>query len=81
MGVVIVAISVSSLYAGGLPKWLAWCGVIAGIVTILRPAIVTQIPLFIVSFQPMFLWIAALSVFLLVARPQKPLIEPHASTM
>ena len=81
LGVVIVAISVCCLYAGGLPKWLAWCGVIAGIVTILRPAIVTQIPLFIVAFQPMFLWIAAVSVFLLVARPQKPLIEPHASTM
>ena len=33
--------------------------------TILRPVLITEIPLFIVSFQPMFLWIAALSVFLL----------------
>lgn len=81
LGVVIVAISVSCLYAGGLPKWLAWCGVIAGIVTILRPAIVTQVPLFIVAFQPMFLWIAAVSVFLLVAHSHKPPIERDASTM
>ena len=65
LGVVVVAISVSSLQAGGLPKWLAWFGVIAGIVTILRPVLITQIPLFIVSFQPMFLWIAAVSVVLL----------------
>jgi hypothetical protein len=72
LGVVIVAISVCSLRAGGLPKWLAWCGVIAGIVTILRPALITQVPLFIVAFQPMFLWIAAVSVFLLLSRPQKP---------
>jgi hypothetical protein len=67
LGVVIVAISVSSLHAGGLPKWLAWFGVMAGILTILRPALITQIPLFIVSFQPIFLWIAAVSVFLLGA--------------
>ena len=67
LGVVAVTISVSSLLAGGLPRWLAWFGVIAGIVTILRPVLITQIPLFIVSFQPMFLWIAALSVFLLRA--------------
>jgi hypothetical protein len=66
LGVVIVAVSVSSLRAGGLPKWLAWFGVIAGIVTILRPLLITQIPLFIVSFQPVFLWIAAVSVVLLL---------------
>lgn len=71
LGVVIVSISLSCLYAGGLPKWLAWCGVITGVVTILRPAIITQVPLFIVSFQPMFLWIAAVSLFLLVARAQR----------
>jgi hypothetical protein len=66
LGVVIGAISLSALQAGGLPRWLAWFGVIAGIVTILRPVLITQIPLFIVSFQPMFLWIAAVSVVLLL---------------
>ena len=68
LGVVIVAVSVSSLRAGGLPRWLAWFGAFAGVVTILRPLLVTQIPLFIVSFQPVFLWIAAVSVALLGAR-------------
>jgi hypothetical protein len=68
LGVVIVAVSVSSLRAGGLPRWLAWFGVFAGVVTILRPVLITQIPLFIVSFQPVFLWIAAVSVVLLGAR-------------
>ncbi len=69
-GVVIITISVSSLHAGGLPRWLAWFGVIAGIMTILRPVLITQIPLFIVSFQPMFLWIAAVSLVLVrVGRP------------
>jgi hypothetical protein len=67
LGVVIVASSVSSLHAGGLPRWLAWFGVIAGTVTILRPLLITQIPLFIISFQPTFLWIAAVSVVLLSA--------------
>lgn len=67
LGVVIVTVSVSSLRAGGLPRWLAWFGVIAGIVTILRPVLITEIPLFIVSFQPVFLWIAAVSVALLGA--------------
>lgn len=71
LGVVIVTISVSALHVGGLPKWLAWFGVIAGIVTILRPVLITQIPLFIVSFQPMFLWIAAVSVVLLGARSRR----------
>ena len=67
LGVVIVTICVGSLYAGGLPRWLAWFGVIAGVVAILRPVLITQIPLFIVSFQPVFLWIGAVSLFLLGA--------------
>jgi hypothetical protein len=65
LGVVIITVSAVSLRAGGLPRWIAWLGVIAGIVTLLRLALVTHIPLFIVSFQPTFLWIAAVSVVLL----------------
>jgi hypothetical protein len=73
LGVVIVTVSVSSLRAGGLPRWLAWFGVVAGIVAILRPALITQIPLFIASFQPVFLWIAAVSIVLLVSGRRRPI--------
>lgn len=64
LGVVIVTVSAITLRSGGLPTWLAWFGVAAGVVTILRPALVTHIPLFIITFQPTFLWIAAVSVVL-----------------
>lgn len=80
LGLVIVVISVSSLRAGGLPRWLAWFGVIAGIMTILRLVLITQIPLFIVSFQPVLLWIAAISVVLLTAGTRRPPIEGAGST-
>jgi hypothetical protein len=80
LGVVIITISVSSLHAGGLPRWLAWFGVIAGIVTILRPVLITQIPLFIVSFQPVFIWIAAVSVVLLITGARRLPIERAGST-
>lgn len=66
LGVVIITVSAVSLRAGGLPRWLAWFGVLAGIVTIVRPAFITDVPLFIVLFQPTFLWIAAVSVVLLL---------------
>lgn len=65
LGVVVITVSAMSLRTRGLPRWLAWFGVITGVVTILRLALITDIPLFIVSFQPMLLWIAALSVVLL----------------
>lgn len=71
LGVVIVTVSAVSLRAGGLPRWLAWLGVIAGIATILRPAIITDVPLFIALFQPTILWIAAVSVVLLVPRRRR----------
>ena len=65
LGVVIVVVSAMCLRAGGLPRWLAWFGVITGIVTILRPALITDVPLFIATFQPTFLWIVAVSLVLL----------------
>ncbi len=65
LGVVIVTVSAVSLRGGGLPRWLAWSGALAGVVTILRPGLITQIPLFIAAFQPTFLWIAAVSFVLL----------------
>lgn len=62
---VVITVSAVSLGGSGLPRWLAWFGVVAGIVTILRPGLVTHIPLFIAAFQPTFLWIAAVSLVLL----------------
>ncbi|MDQ0576981.1 hypothetical protein [Agromyces albus] len=71
LGVVIITVSAVSLRAGGLPRWLAWFGVVAGIATILRPVLIADIPLFIASFQPTLLWIAAVSVVLLVWRARR----------
>lgn len=65
LGVVVITVSAISLRTRGLPRWLAWFGVISGVVTILRLALITDIPLFIAAFQMMFLWIAAVSVALL----------------
>lgn len=65
LGVVIVAVSTACLASGALPRWICWFGVGAGIIAVLRPSVVTQVPLFIASFQPVFLWIAAISVVLL----------------
>jgi len=65
LGVVIITVSGASLRGDGLPHWLAWFGVAAGVVTILRLAFIAHIPLFIATFQPTFLWIAAVSVVLL----------------
>jgi hypothetical protein len=65
LGVVIVALSTAWLRDGGLPRWLAWFGLVVGAVAILRPAVITHIPLFIATFQPTFLWIAAISLVLL----------------
>jgi hypothetical protein len=70
LGVVIVTVSALSLRAGGLSRWIAWFGVIAGTVTVLRPALITHIPLFIATFQPTFFWIAAVSVALV--RSERP---------
>ncbi|MEP7035129.1 MAG: hypothetical protein ABI934_06045 [Actinomycetota bacterium] len=64
LGVVILALSVAWLRDGGFPAWLAWLGIVSSVVTMLRPAIITHVPLFIASFQPTFLWIAAVSIVL-----------------
>ena len=75
-GVVIVALSTAWLRDGGTPRWLAWFGLAVGAVAILRPGVVTHVPLFIASFQPAFLWIAAVSLVLLhrsrVSTPRRP---------
>ncbi|WP_307040537.1 hypothetical protein [Agromyces ramosus] len=75
LGVVVITVSVVSIRVGGLPRWLAWFGAIAGVATILRPVIITEVPLFIASFQPTFLWIAAVSVVLLLERSRRPVAQ------
>lgn len=65
LGVVILTLSVAWLRDGGFPPWLAWLGIVSSVVTILRPALITHVPLFIALFQPTFLWIAAVSIVLL----------------
>jgi hypothetical protein len=65
LGVVIVVLSAAWLRDGGAPRWLAWLGLVVGVVAILRPALITNIPMFIASFQPTLLWIAAVSIGLL----------------
>ncbi len=65
LGVVIIALSAAWLRDGGFPRWVALFGLVMGGVAVLRPAVVTHIPLFITSFQPTFLWIGAVSIVLL----------------
>lgn len=65
LGVVVAVLSASALRRRVLPAWLGWLGVVAGLAAILRPAVVTEVPLFIATFLPMFLWLAATSVVLL----------------
>jgi uncharacterized membrane protein len=65
LGVVILAISAAQHSNAVMPTWLKWLGMIAGVIDLIRPAFVTHTVLFVASFQPTFLWIAAVSVLLL----------------
>lgn len=71
LGVLAAVISVGAVRRRVLPGWLGWLGVVAGIVTILRPAIVTEVPVFIATMQPLLVWVAAISV-LLARTPRAP---------
>ncbi len=64
LGVVVAVLSAGALRRRALPMWLNWLGLVAGATSILRPALVTEVPVFIATFQPMFLWLAATSVVL-----------------
>jgi hypothetical protein len=65
LGVVVMALSVGAWRTRGLPLWLVGLGMVAGGLAIVRPAVVSQVPLFIALFVPMFVWIAALGVVLI----------------
>jgi hypothetical protein len=67
LGVVILAISAAQHSHAVLPTWLKWLGLIAGVIDLIRPALVAHPVLFVATFQPTFLWIAAVSVLLLRA--------------
>lgn len=79
LGVVILTLSVAWLRDGGFPPWLAWLGIMSSVVTILRPALITQVPLFIALFQPTFLWIAAVSIVLVRTGRRPPLLQQNPS--
>jgi hypothetical protein len=64
LGTLITVLCLATLRTMLLPAWLCWLGILAGIVAILRPALVTEVPIFIASFQPVLLWIAVVSVVL-----------------
>ena len=74
LGVVMVTLSTATLRTRAVPAWLSWLGIAAGAIAVLRPAVVTNVPLFFVSFQPVFLWIASLAIVLLrqVRKPSRP---------
>ena len=76
LGVVIIALSATWVGDASMPHWLTWFGLVIGSVAILRPLVITHVPFFIVSFQPTFLWIAAVSLVLL--RSQSSVGQRHA---
>jgi hypothetical protein len=81
LGVVIITLSTTWLHDHSMPSWLGWLGVLVGAVAVLRPAIITNIPAFIVSFQPLFIWVTAVSIVLLHSsrtrhHPADPAVRP-----
>ena len=72
LGVVVGVLSAGALRRRALPPWLGWLGIVAGAMSILRPAVVIQVPVFIATFQPMFLWLAATSVVLVRSASRSP---------
>ena len=86
LGVVVMAVSIGAWRARGLPSWHVGLGMLAGGLAIMRPAVVSQVPLFIALFVPMFVWIAALGVVLIrrserLAPHPKLVSETHAAAV
>ena len=65
LGVVVVVLSLGAWRARGLPSSLVGLGLVAGSLAIVRPAVVSQVPLFIALFVPTFVWIASIGVVLI----------------
>lgn len=76
LGVVIIGLSMTWTRDASLPGWLPWFGLAVGAAAILRPLVITHVPFFIVSFQPTFLWIAAVSVVLLRSKAAAASVHP-----
>lgn len=64
LGVAVVASSLAGRHAGALPSWLVALGLTAGVLAVVRPVLVSQVPLFIGLFVPMFIWIGAFGAHL-----------------
>ena len=65
LGVVVVALSIGARRARALPTWITGLGLVAGSLAIVRPAVVSQVPLFIALFVPTFVWLASIGVVLI----------------
>lgn len=76
LGVVVAVLSAGGLRRRVVPGWLGWLGLVAGVAAILRPAVVTEIPVFIATFQPMFLWLVATSVVLVRSGSRSATAQP-----
>ncbi len=76
LGITIVALSWTWMRDASLPRWLSWFGLVIGAVAILRPLVITHVSFFIVSFQPTFLWIGAVSLVLLRSKSAAPAEQP-----
>lgn len=65
LGVLIAVLCLAMLRRRLMQAWVCWFGIVVGIVAILRPAIVTEPPIFMAAFQPVLLWMGVFSVVLL----------------
>jgi hypothetical protein len=65
LGLVVIATSLAVGRGDRAPGWLVAIGLVAGGLDLIRPLVVTNPPLAIVLFLPTFVWIAAISTWLL----------------
>jgi hypothetical protein len=65
LGLLVIAASLAIARGDRAPGWLVAIGLVAGGLDLIRPLVVANPPLAIVLFLPTFVWIAAISTWLL----------------
>jgi hypothetical protein len=65
LGLVVIAVSLAIARGDHAPRWLVAIGLIAGALDLIRPLAAANPPLAIGLFLPTFVWIAAISTWLL----------------